>query len=301
MHQSNSFGIDHPLIAVHDIDAIRTRLQSLGFTMTPVGKHPWGTSTSLAMFKNCLLEVMGIYDETLQDTKPAGEFRFGRHVMHHLQKREGISLTALHSEHSLRDAQLAEEAGWDVSGHLEFSREVTLPNGKQERTKTTLALLPDDTHPRLSFFLCQQHRRDLVEVAEWMDHSNGAVGIRGVTIKAPGDTHSALQKKFETIYGPCTPLTGGFSVNTANGYMRVLDAEALFQNIGILPDNVIMDESPAIVAMEFKVKDVAIVRKFAEDAGLAIKLADKQLTLPEASLLGNTVMQFRECGPAAQI
>ncbi len=301
MHPSNSFGIDHPLIAVHDINAIRARLQSLGFTMTPVGKHPWGTSTSLAMFKNCLLEIMGVYDDSLQDLKPAGEFRFGRHVIHHLQDREGVSLTALHSEDSLVDAQSAEDAGWNLSGHLEFGRDVTLPSGQQERTKTTLALLPDSKNPRLSFFLCQQHRRDLVEVADWMNHPNGAFGIEGISIKAPQDTHTELKVKFESIYGSYEAMTGGFSVDTANGYIRVLETDTLINNIGTLPECVIQDESPSIVAMEFKVKDLAVVREFVANAGMTSRQCEGQITLTEPSLLGNTVMQFRECHSETQI
>ena len=73
-----SFRIDHPLLATHDIEGLRARLISLGFNMTTIGKHPWGTSTSLAMFDGCLVEIMGIYDDTLLDQVPAGDFKFGR-------------------------------------------------------------------------------------------------------------------------------------------------------------------------------------------------------------------------------
>ena len=159
-----SFGIDHPLLATNDIAGLRNRLSALGFNMTSIGKHPWGTSTSLAMFDGCLLEIMGIADNTLLDEKPAGEFRFGRHVYEHLQIREGVALSALHSTDSLADAQHAQNAGFVVAGHLEFGRDVELPDGTSDRTKTTLALLPDASFPRLSFFLCQQHRPDLIYV-----------------------------------------------------------------------------------------------------------------------------------------
>jgi len=153
-----SFGIDHPLLATHDIEALRERLIAMGFNMTAIGKHPWGTSTSLAMFDGCLLEIMGMYDASLIDEVPAGDFHFGRHVYEHLQQREGVALTALHSTNSVNDAQLATEAGFRIAGHLEFGRDVNLPGGKSARTKTTLALLPSEQFPRLSFFLCQQHR-----------------------------------------------------------------------------------------------------------------------------------------------
>ena len=150
-----SFGVDHPLVATHDINQLRDLLIALGFNMTTIGKHPWGTSTSLAMFDGCLLEIMGIYDCALIDEVPAGEFRFGRHVYEHLQEREGVALTALHSTDSHKDARRAEDSGFTVAGHLEFGRDVTLPDGTSGRTKTTLALLPDPQFPRLSFFLCQ--------------------------------------------------------------------------------------------------------------------------------------------------
>ena len=87
---SRSFGIDHPLIAVRDIEALRERLISLGFNMTPAGKHPWGTSTSLAMFNACLIEIVSIYDEDLLNTYPAGEFYFGQHVHQHLANRNCV-------------------------------------------------------------------------------------------------------------------------------------------------------------------------------------------------------------------
>jgi len=110
MKTNASFGVDHPLLATHDIQQLRNTLIKLGFNMTAVGKHPWGTSTSLAMFDGCLLEIMGMYDDSLIDEVPAGEFRFGRHIYEHLQQREGVALTALHSTDSVKDAQTAQYA-----------------------------------------------------------------------------------------------------------------------------------------------------------------------------------------------
>jgi len=101
-----SFGIDHPLLAT-----------------------PWGTNTSLAMFNGCLLEIMGIYDSARIDQVPAGDFRFGRHIYEHLLQREGVALTALHSTDSHKDAKFASTKGLTVAGHLEFGRDVKLPNG----------------------------------------------------------------------------------------------------------------------------------------------------------------------------
>ena len=245
-----SFGIDHPLLATHDIEGLRNRLISLGFNMTAIGKHPWGTSTSLAMFDGCLLEIMGIYDETLIDEVPAGEFRFGRHVFEHLQQREGVALSALHSTDSVQDAATAQKAGFTVSGYLEFGRDVTLPDGSSDRTKTTLALLPDLDFPRLSFFLCQQHRPELIYVPEWLEHPNTVNGISGVTILAKAEQLETLKAKLTGLYGGASPLNGGFSVQTANGQMSVQTLDAIQAEFGTLPSDIAESATPSIVAMD---------------------------------------------------
>lgn len=122
-------GIDHPLILLRDIEAGRDFYQRLGFTMTPVGRHPWGTSTSLAVLERSALELMGIYDESLIDALPAGEFRFGRHMRDALAEREGISLVALHSRDAAADRAAMEARGACFQGHIGFRRRVRPPGG----------------------------------------------------------------------------------------------------------------------------------------------------------------------------
>jgi hypothetical protein len=292
MLKTKAFGIDHPLIAVENMALVRSRFTSIGFNMTPVGKHPWGTSTSLAIFNDCLLEIMSMYDDTLIDVKPAGNFRFGRHVYRHLSEREGISLTALHSTDSVQDAHTAQTAGWNFSGHLEFGRDVVLPDGNFDRTKTTLALLPDTIFPRLSFFLCQQHRRDLVEVPEWMNHRNSAYGINGITIKASSSNQEALQVHLEAVFGQGSLTSHGYTIQTPNGYIKVLRDSEISNIVGVLPQTVMDDSQPSIVAMEFLVKDIRLAAQIVEASGLSYRPTQSGLLLDDASLLGNTLIQF---------
>lgn len=287
-----SFGIDHPLIAVHDIEALRSRLISLGFNMTAVGQHPWGTSTSLAMFDGCLIEIMGIYDDSLLDEMPAGGFRFGRHVHAHLQEREGISLTALHSSSSVIDAKRAEEAGFEVIGHLEFGRDVTLPNGQSGRTKTTLALMPDPHWPRLSFFLCQQHRPELIYVPEWLDHPNTVYGICGVTVLVDDEDHKALTDKLEGLYGPAEEIEGGFEVTTASGPIRVQTKEAIENDFAMLPNVVTAAGEPCIVGLDLRYRCAQQLRHWLVRSSLDYKQRGDIFTLTKAADMGNTFLRF---------
>ncbi len=286
-----SFGIDHPLFAVHDIDAFRRHLLSLGFNMTAIGKHPWGTSTSLAMFDGCLLEIMGIYDDTLLDKVPAGDFRFGRHIHSHLHHREGIALTALHSTDSVGDAARAAAASFDVSGHLEFGRDVILPDGTAGRTKTTLALLPDARFPRLSLFLCQQHRPELIYVAEWLDHPNTVNGICGITILSRPKDLPALKTKFSGLYGKTQAVQDGFAAQTANGVITVATRAQIEHDYGPLPAE-IDDSQPSIIAMDMTFADPKMFRSWLRKSGAAFEQDGEAYTLSQPELSANTYLRF---------
>jgi|GEM_PF-327765 len=294
-----AFGIDHPLIAVNDIDAVRQRLCAIGFNMTPVGKHPWGTSTSLAVFANCLLEIVGIHDERLLDEKPTADFRFGRHVHRHLQEREGVALTALHSLDMKADLERALRSGFEVAGQLEFGRDVSLPDGRAERTHTTLATLPDRTHPRLSFFLCRQHRRDLVEVPGWMEHANAVVGIAGITILAHASLHESLAQRLGALYGEQAVAAGGYDLLTANGKLSIRTREAVEEAYGPLPEAIDSDLSPAIVAMTFRSEDWLRTTAALAVSGLAVRDHDGLTSLVDARVCGNTFLSFESSSQSA--
>lgn len=286
-----SFGLDHPLIAVRDIEELRNTLISIGFNMTAVGKHPWGTSTSLAMFDGCLLEIMGVFDESLLDEVPAGEFRFGRHVHRHLQQREGVALTALHSTDSVNDAAAAQLKGFDVSGHLEFGRDVVLPGGRSDRTKTTLALMPDAGYPRLSFFLCQQHRPELIYVPEWLQHRNTVCGIAGVTVLAGDADRAAVVRKLSKLYGEAEQVEGGYQLTTANGTVDVLAREAIEASFGPLP-SAVADAEPAIVAMQLRYAEQAAFEACLVRSGFAFAEQQGVYTLSNPELTGGTFLRF---------
>ncbi|MFK8081929.1 MAG: VOC family protein [Granulosicoccus sp.] len=287
-----SFGIDHPLIAVHDIEKLRAHLISIGFTMTAVGKHPWGTSTSLAMFDGCLLEIMSVYDDTLIDKLPAGDFRFGRHVHEHLQQREGIALTALHSTDSEKDARRAESAGFTTAGHLEFGREVLLPDGQKDRTKTTLALLPNSKWPRLSFFLCQQHRPELIYVPQWLRHANSAYGICGISIMAGPTDHRELVETFAALYGTPRKLSGSYQLKTANGDLKILSRQDIEADFGKLPNLVRQETLPAIVGMDFRYSSKKAMLENLVTSGVDFEEHDGTFTLKHPEHTGNTFLRF---------
>jgi len=298
---NSSFGIDHPLVAVNNIEVVRSRFEKMGFRMTPIGKHPWGTNTSLAMFEGCLIEIMGIYDDTLLDVNPAGDFHFGRHIHQHLMQQEGVAMSALHSTDIVADIAHAKTAGLSVSGTLEFGRHVILPSGDQDRTKTTLALLPDNEYPRLSFFLCQQHRPELIYVSEWMDHPNTVYGYAGINIVAELSEHKNLQRKFSALYGVASDQATGFSIETANGKIHVQSKEAIESEFGELTETLNDGSKAGIVAMDFYCQNIKTLEMFILKSGMPYTKPKSNpynkgycLLLTDPTLTGNTFLRFIE-------
>ena len=56
-------GVDHPVIAVGDMEGARAVYERLGFTIPPRGSHiEWGTGNWCIMFADDYLELRGIVD-----------------------------------------------------------------------------------------------------------------------------------------------------------------------------------------------------------------------------------------------
>lgn len=287
-------GIDHPLIVVRDIEVMRQRYAALGFTMTPIGKHPWGTSTSLAMFDRCLLELMSIYDERLTEVSAIEGFSFGGLIRDHLAEREGISMQALNSDDAEGDAALVMARGIACQGTIAFGREVTLPDGRADRTATTLKILHDNQYPRLSNFICQQHRPDLIYVPQWMDHPNGTTGICQVTILAPTDVQTAVRERFAGLYGSgaIMALQRGFAVVTGNGCYVVGARPFIEEAYGALPAELVDAAPPFCLAIHVRAPDLSTILPFVRASGMNFREVPGKVILTDAADNGNVFLVF---------
>ena len=291
-----ALGIDHPLVCVRDIDRARDTYMQLGFRMRPPGRHPWGTSTALVIFRDQLLELVGIYDESLLDSYPAGGFLFGRHVQRWLKQREGVSISALHSTDAAADAAAVIGRGGHCDGTIEFGRDVIRDDGTADRTATTLKVFTRAGLPRLTMFACQQHRRDLIEFPEWMDHPNSAFGFASATIMAEPTDQPAVRDWMAALYGPgaLRDTDWGFSVATGNGDWRVVSRASAADLLGPLPPDLAADGAPSVIALGIKCRSLARLRPFVETGGFAHQSCGDTLVLTQIGRLGGVMLGFRE-------
>ena len=70
-------GLEHPLVVSDDLDALAERYRAMGFAPTRKGYHPWGTGTQLVLFPDNFIELMGIDDRLLIDSRARPAFVSG--------------------------------------------------------------------------------------------------------------------------------------------------------------------------------------------------------------------------------
>jgi hypothetical protein len=178
--------LDHFVICVQDLAQAATDWQRLGFTLTPTGVHPFGTSNRLAMFGNNFFELLAITDAAAVPPATSGHFSFAAHNSEFLESAEGMSMLVLHTTDAHADAARFRERGIGAYAPFDFGRDAVLPNGDKARVAFSLAFATDPVMPGLAFFTCQQrHPPELFWKPHYQRHPNGAQRVIEVVMSAP--------------------------------------------------------------------------------------------------------------------
>ena len=169
-----------------------------------------------------------------------------------------------------------------------------LPDGRPDRTSTSLRIIHDPALPRLSNFICQQHRRDLIEVPRWLEHPNGATGICQVTVMASTPDQPRVRDRMARLYGEdaLAPVEGGFSARTGNGSFVVLTPQAVEMEYGSPTRAVAADAPPCCVAVHVRMPALAAVRPFLEAAAAEVREQAGRLFLESPRDYGNVSLVF---------
>lgn len=288
----NHLGIDHPLVAVRNMDQACEDFARLGFFINPRHHHPWGTDNHLLMFPENFIEVISIYDDTKLDMTNEKGFAFGRFISDSIARREGISLVALHSEDARYDHQLMEDRGVENQGIVDFRRVAHRPDGTEEEAVVSLVMLINSELPSVSHFFCHQHKPELVWVEDWMDHPNGANAITAVSYIA--DDPAQLKARFEGIYGPdaVTLNEGHLVAQTDRGIFEVLSPERAKMRFSGVDVPVSNDQLPSGVAIRVSTLSIDKAKAHLDKNNVNYKeTADGGLRIP-AKYAGNTIMEI---------
>src|SRR5882672_3230297 len=214
--------IDHLVICVHDLARAERSLRTLGFTLTPTGVHPFGTSNHLAMFENNFLELLAVTDPAAIPAAAPGLFSFAAHQQNFLATAEGMSMLALHSSDAQADAARFAANGIGAYAPFSFGRDAVLPGGKTARLQFSLAFATDPAMPEIAFFTCQQHHApELFWKPDYQRHPNGALRVVEVVMSAPEPAaHRAFVERLTESTAKLAP--GRITVGTAGDRITLL-------------------------------------------------------------------------------
>lgn len=182
-------GIDHALVGVRDLNSAAMAWTRLGFALTPHGRHiGWGTANYCVMFPGEFVELIGIVDPAEPSN---GLDRF-------LEHRQGLMSLAWASTDTDASAASLAASGIAVGEVRDLARQLELPE-KSVLLRFKLASLPIEASPALPSFVCQHLTRESLRLPLWLDHPNGAVGLKGVTIVA--EDPPSLNGEYDRLFG----------------------------------------------------------------------------------------------------
>jgi catechol 2,3-dioxygenase-like lactoylglutathione lyase family enzyme len=165
-------GIDHPVVAVRDMEEARERYARLGFTIPPRGSHiQWGTGNWCMMFPDDYLELRGIVD-------PA---RYTHNLDKFLTLREGLMGIAFAPKSADETYRLASAAGLNPTPPRELTRNFEHPEGFTKPSFRLVFLDPDTTPELMASLACEHLTPELIRRPDWLRHPNGVTGIASMT------------------------------------------------------------------------------------------------------------------------
>jgi hypothetical protein len=178
--------LDHVVVDVRDrIDEAMRSFTSLGFQLTPRGRHTLGSINHLAMFATDYLELLGFAADGAARLEiapfPAG--------------LNGLVFKTTDAETVHHHAQ---SVGLPILPVQSFSRPVVLDGATHDARFRTTRLDPAKVAMGRVYF-CEHQTPDLVWRPEWQAHPNGAQAITRVVVATADPQRTA--RLFRDLFG----------------------------------------------------------------------------------------------------
>ena len=181
--------LDHVLIAVRSLSSAADTYRSLGFKVTPEGRHPGrGTHNRLMVFGPEYLELIAVHDPSTTPFRPS--------MSSFLEVREGLYMFALGTNDIDRTVDAIRSRGIDIGDPLPGRRDAGETPGYTWRSANLGGALPGS-----ECFLIQHDHTVAQRYTLPPDpttHDNGVTGIHHVTL-AVNDADAAAQRWQEVL------------------------------------------------------------------------------------------------------
>jgi hypothetical protein len=194
--------LDHLVLPTGSLDVARLRLSALGFTVAPVGVHPFGTENACVYFSDgTFLEPLAIADRSkAQQAADEGNVFVARDRLFRFRNGdEGLSALVLGTGNAGADHVRFVGADLSAGDMLSFSRSFVDAAGKADIASFELAFAAMADYADAFCFSCERINTPKIDRAALQTHANGARRIVSVAAvsDAPGKFGSFVSKVAE--------------------------------------------------------------------------------------------------------
>lgn len=268
-------GVDHGIVGVHDLEAARQRYRSLGFTVTPRGRHiGWATANYCIMFERSYIELLGILEP--------GGYSAGLDTVL-ADRGEGLLKLVMRSDDSERTHAFLSEAGLVSEPVRDLARELEMPDGVVLPAFRLVHPFPEAT-PGLPALVCQHLTPELVWRESWIAHRNTAKAVHSYCIAA--DDPQALAAGWSRLLGPTSVAPGADRIIVETGTARLdfVSTDSLGADLAEL--GVKAPEAGRIAGVRILVEDLSAAASCLAESGLACIRTEDALVVPPGDACG---------------
>lgn len=275
--------IDHLVVAVRDLDRVAAFYEKLGFQVGARNRHPWGTENRLVQFKTSFIELISLGAGAAIAPHGTGSFSFGAFVRDYLNRREGLAMLVLDSEHAKADAAVFAQRGIGDFAPFFFERTGRKPDGSEIQVAFTLAFARAPDAPLAGFFVCQQHFPENFWNAAFQVHANGADDIVVVALSVPRPEDQAAFLTAFTGVEPSRPAEHDLAFALAGGHLDVMtpdDAGELYGSVEAEMDQ------PSFVGFTVRVGEIQEQALLLDRAHIPYQHIGDRLVVPASAAFG---------------
>jgi hypothetical protein len=287
--QEKPRAIDHLVLPTADLDVARARLSALGFTVAPVGVHPFGTENACVYFADgTFLEPLAVRDNVAaREAARNGNVFVARDAAFRVRRgEEGVSALVFATEDAERDNAEFEDQGVSAGGMLTFSRDFVDATGKADTASFKLAFAADRHAPDVFFFTCQRVNAPKVDRAALQAHANGVARITSVVLSTKEPSVSARIVSIAADAPMSEPAIAPISIEARNATIEIVDSPALQQSFGL---DEIDGDGLLIRAIVFGVEDLAETGRILTKNAVEFSRRQNRLVAPPTAGQGAAV------------
>lgn len=278
-------GLDHIVWAVRKIEAASRFLERIGFTLTPLARHPWGTCNKLIQLDGAFLEILSLDEpSSIAEAEPDG-FSFGAFNRDFPAGREGGSMLALESRDPAADRTDFEQHGMRVYSPFSFERIAKSPKGIERKVAFDLTFTQDPVGVGLGYFTCFNRYPENFWQQAFQTHANGAVALDAVVfvMDEPADHHIFFSNFAGVREMRVTSL--GIEIATPRGLIRIVTPRAYRLLYGTAAFDA-LGETPALAAVQIAVSERDRLTEGLNKAGVVFEDTLEGSVIPASKSFG---------------